>query len=225
MSLSVRSHRRRLGGLLFAAGAVVAAAAWAPAPDARDTLPTTIIGDTGGISLRAVLAERRLYVMRGFDTVKVYDVAIGAPEFPTPTGAFSVRKIIWNPGWTPPPDAEWARNQKPRDPTDPRNPMKTAKIFFQEPDYYIHGTGDVASMGSAASHGCLRMRPDDVATLASELMTASGIRHDWDWVKRTLHLGRTRVVNLGRAIPLTVEEGIALPDAPAPIATDVLVRP
>lgn len=178
-----------------------------PAPDEPQTW-----------SLHAVLAERKLYLLAAGDTVKAYDVAIGTPDYPTPTGTFMVRRIIWNPAWTPPPGSDWARGLQPREPGDPRNPMKTAKIFFREPDYYVHGTGDVNSLGTAASHGCLRMHPDDVAMLASEIMTAGGVRHDWSWVKRTLRLGRSRTVNIGRPVPLIIEEGFAPLDTTGVIA-------
>ena len=215
-----RSHRRRWGGFLAAAaGVAFLAAAGRPAAGRTDTT-TLIRQDTATFSLRAVLAERKLYEMRGLDTVQVYDVAVGQPEYPTPTGEYQVRHIIWNPGWTPPPDADWAKGQQPREPGDPRNPMKTAKIFFHDPDYYIHGTGDVESMGEAASHGCLRMRPSDVAKLASEVMTAGGVKHDWNWVKRTLRIGSTREVSLSRPVPLTVEEGVAPLDSVMSVTAD-----
>ena len=215
-----RTHRRRSGGLLIAAAGVATLGA-ASLPVAGRTDTTTIARqDSAVFALHAVLAERKLYEMRGTDTVKVYDVAVGQPEYPTPVGAYTVRHIIWNPGWTPPPDAEWARGQQPREPGDPRNPMKTAKIFFHDPDYYIHGTGDVESMGEAASHGCLRMRPADVAQLASEVMTAGGVKHDWSWVKRTLRIGSTREVYLSRPVTLTVEEGVAPLDSITTTAAD-----
>ena len=219
--------RRRVAGFLLAAAATAGAGRAAVASDA----PVLTRAGVGRVqvasppeqpwSLTAVLAERKLYLRNGLDTARVFDVAIGAPDFPTPAGSFSIRRIIWNPGWTPPPDAEWARGQRAREPGDPRNPMKTAKIFFQEPDYYIHGTGDVNSMGQAASHGCLRMRPEDVASLASQLMAAGGVKHDWSWVKRTLRLGSTRTVNLGIAVPLTIEQGVAPADTSVGTVADI----
>ena len=224
--------RRRWAGFalafagLFGAGSAVATSG-GPALTHASTVPAFGGAPDGEQtwSLHAVLAERKLYLLSAGDTVKAYDVAIGTPDYPTPTGAFAVRRIVWNPGWTPPPGSDWARGLEPREPGDPRNPMKAAKIFFREPDYYIHGTGDVNSLGTAASHGCLRMHPDDVAMLASELMTAGAVKHDWSWVKRTLHLGRTRTVNLGRPVPLVIEQGIELPDTTAAIADADAAKP
>jgi lipoprotein-anchoring transpeptidase ErfK/SrfK len=123
------------------------------------------IRDGGSMELVVDLSERRLSVREGGEVVKTYAVAIGRPSNPTPTGTFRTGRIVWNPGWVPPP-REWARNLRPRAPGDPRNPMQGVKIYFREPWYYIHGTNDPASIGKAASRGCLRMRPAQARELA-----------------------------------------------------------
>ena len=89
-----------------------------------------------------------LTVKRGDETIKTYQVAVGQPRYPTPPGTYDIRKIVWNPSWTPPPDAAWARGKTAKGPGEPGNPMKVAKIFFKEPDYYIHGTDQIESLGS-----------------------------------------------------------------------------
>ena len=53
----------------------------------------------------------RLDVYSGSERIRSYDVAIGAPEYPTPVGEFAVTEITWNPWWTPPP-SEWARDER-----------------------------------------------------------------------------------------------------------------
>jgi lipoprotein-anchoring transpeptidase ErfK/SrfK len=127
----------------------------------------------GGVELRVDLSERELQVHKGGEVVQSYGVAIGRPSHPTPTGTFRTGRIVWNPGWVPPP-REWARNMKPRKPGDPRNPMQGVKIYFREPWYYIHGTNDPASIGTAASRGCLRMRPSDARALARLIERSGG---------------------------------------------------
>jgi murein L,D-transpeptidase YcbB/YkuD len=82
--------------------------------------------------------------------------------------------------------------------------MKLVKLFFQEPDYYIHGTDAVESLGQAASHGCLRMDPNDAGELGLMVMENAGVSRDWDWVKGLLHLGQERTVSLQRPAPLTI---------------------
>ena len=120
------------------------------------------------ITLRVVLSERTLQVIEDGEVEETYGIAIGTPSHPTPTGSFRTGRIDWDPAWVPPP-SEWARNLKPRAAGDPRNPMQGVKIFFSEPYYFIHGTNDPASIGSAASHGCIRMRAEDAKDLAETI--------------------------------------------------------
>jgi L,D-transpeptidase ErfK/SrfK len=154
--------------------------------------------------LRVSLSSRKLMVMKGDSLVKEYDVAVGNPNYPTPTGSYTVRKLIWNPAWVPP-DSKWAKGHKPTPPGAKDNPMKMVKIFFHEPDYYIHGTGALASLGEAESHGCLRMDPNEAGEVALLLMDNAGTTKDWDWVKGILHLGEQRAVSLGVPVAMAVD--------------------
>lgn len=182
-------------------GAAVAnARASVQAPDS-----TSSTDSTEGIRLEADLGARHLYIKRGDSTLETYDVAIGKDSKPTPRGSYTIKKIIWNPAWVPP-DQPWAKGQKAQAPGAPGNPMKVVKIFFKEPDYYIHGTGDVESLGSAASHGCLRMDPDDAYRVARYLMEHGGQPRDENWFWRILHFRReTKTVYLDHPIPMTVD--------------------
>jgi len=159
----------------------------------------------GGVSLKADLSQRTLTVMGANGAIRTFNVAVGSPNYPTPTGSYTIRRIVWNPSWTPPPDAKWAKNQTAKGPGEPGNPMKVAKIFFKEPDYYIHGTGQINSLGEAESHGCLRMHPDEVAELAQFLMQNGGQAREEGWFSRVIHLRKnTHTVTLTQPISLTV---------------------
>jgi lipoprotein-anchoring transpeptidase ErfK/SrfK len=116
-------------------------------------------------SLRVDLSERELHVIENGEVVRTYGIAVGTRRHPTPAGRYRTGRIQWNPRWVPPP-REWARGLKPREGGDPRNPMQGVKIYFREPWYFIHGTNDPASIGTAASHGCIRMRTEDAKELA-----------------------------------------------------------
>ncbi len=120
------------------------------------------------LQLKVDLSERVLYVIRDGDVVETYGVAVGTASHPTPTGNFRTGRIDWNPRWVPP-NSEWARNEIPREPGDPANPMQGVKIYFREPAYFIHGTNDPESIGTAASHGCLRMSVGDAKSLARQI--------------------------------------------------------
>lgn len=157
------------------------------------------------LSLNASLEERTLTMTVGDSVVATYPVAIGKSSKPTPQGSFKIRKIVWNPSWVPP-DEPWAKNKKPQPPGAKANPMKLVKIFFKEPDYYIHGTGDVESLGEAASHGCLRMDPDDAYRVARYLMEHGGSPRDENWFWRILHFrSQTKTVYLDNPISIRVE--------------------
>jgi lipoprotein-anchoring transpeptidase ErfK/SrfK len=159
--------------------------------------------NASSLTLEASLSDRKLVLKRDGEVVKSYDVAVGSPAHPTPTGSFSIHKLVWNPAWVPP-AVGWAKGKTPKAPGQESNPMRTVKIFFQEPDYYIHGTSATESLGEAASHGCLRMDPNDAAEVALMVMDNGGVTRDWDWVKNILHLGESRTVSMQQAAPLTI---------------------
>jgi murein L,D-transpeptidase YcbB/YkuD len=155
----------------------------------------------------ADISDKQLTLMLGDSVVQTYYIATGQDGYPTPTGNFTIRKLTWNPSWTPPPGAKWAKNKKATDPGDPKNPMKVVKIFFKEPDYYIHGTGDVESIGSAASHGCMRMDPDDVMEVGKWVMEHGGSPQEESWFWRVLHFrNQEKVIYLSQPIPIKVVE-------------------
>jgi lipoprotein-anchoring transpeptidase ErfK/SrfK len=196
--------------------AILAAAFVSTAASAQVELPA--IAQTAGrevgsaavpadapLLLKADLSARMLTVTRGDSVLKTYSVAVGQDRYPTPRGTFTIRKIVWNPSWHPPPGSDWAKGKKAKGPGEPGNPMKVVKIFFKEPDYYIHGTDAVESLGDAASHGCLRMDPDEVADLAKLIMEHGGEPRDENWFWRIIHSRREeKVVYLDNPVSITI---------------------
>ncbi|HEY9225416.1 MAG TPA: L,D-transpeptidase [Gemmatimonadaceae bacterium] len=161
--------------------------------------------DSASLRVEVSLKHRSLRLIRGDERIATYPIAIGRRSMPTPRGNYEIQKIVWNPAWIPP-DREWARNKKPQKPGAPGNPMKVVKMFFREPAYYIHGTGDTESLGDAASHGCLRMDPDDAYRVARYLMEHGGSPRDESWFSRVLHFRReTKTVYLDNPIPMSVD--------------------
>ena len=153
----------------------------------------------------ADLSDKILYV-HGTDSVGMYDISTGKDNYPTPTGSFKIRKLTWNPSWTPP-DSKWAAKKKPAGPGDPKNPMKVVKIFFKEPDYYIHGTADVGSLGYSESHGCLRMSADDVMRVGMWVMEHGGQPQEENWFMRLIHSrNEEKVIYLSKPVPIRVQQ-------------------
>jgi murein L,D-transpeptidase YcbB/YkuD len=106
----------------------------------------------------------RLDVYEGGTLLKSYPVAVGKKGYDTPTGEYTMGHAEWNPWWRPPPGRAWTRGRQDT-PPGPSNPMGRVKLFFA-PLYFIHGTPEAESIGSPASHGCVRMRNADVVELA-----------------------------------------------------------
>lgn len=92
-----------------------------------------------------------------------YPIAVGQSAYPTPTGDFVVTEKIENPSWTPP-NSPWAAGLEPVQPGS-NNPLGTRWIGTSAPLVGIHGTPQDWSIGTAASHGCVRMHISDVEDL------------------------------------------------------------
>jgi murein L,D-transpeptidase YcbB/YkuD len=159
--------------------------------------------DRTGVHINVDLSERKLYLKNGDDIVRAYPIGVGMDAMPTPQGNYSVRRIVWNPPWIPP-NSAWAADKEPQEPGAPDNPMKVVKIYFNEPDYYIHGTGSVATLGGAVSHGCLRMAPSDAASLARYLMEHGGAARDASWFEHVQSSNETETVMLAAPVPMHV---------------------
>jgi len=97
--------------------------------------------------------------------VKSYTVAVGSAEYPTPTGRFVVQTKQVNPSWNVP-NSAWAGSLAGQTIPggDPNNPLVARWIGFNG-SVGFHGTNNGGSLGSAASHGCIRMAPSDVIDL------------------------------------------------------------
>ena len=172
-------------------------------PQERDSAGTAVSEDAA-LRLEVDLSQRVLSVVQGGEVVETFPVAIGKPSYPTPKGNYSIRRIIWNPRWVPP-DSKWAAKKKPTPPGHPDNPMGKVKIFFSEPDYYIHGTKLVDSLGEAESHGCLRMRNSDVIALAERVMDAGGKPVSPGWIRSVINRVRsTKEVRLSSPVPISI---------------------
>jgi hypothetical protein len=133
-------------------------------------------GDTGRVReplrIEVNIPAFRVDVWNDSHLLRSYRVAVGTRQYRTPTGNFVLGRIVWNPWWVPP-ASEWARHEKVT-PPGPDNPMGRVKLYFG-PMYYLHGTPARSSIGSAASHGCVRMLDEDAIDLARLVQAATGV--------------------------------------------------
>jgi lipoprotein-anchoring transpeptidase ErfK/SrfK len=105
--------------------------------------------------------SKRLTLFRGSSAgrmkrVRSFPVAVGQPAWPTPLGSFHIRTKTKNPWWYPP-NQPWAAGAQPI-PPGPGNPLGTRWMGLNIGGVGIHGTYNSGSIGTAASHGCIRMR-------------------------------------------------------------------
>ena len=107
----------------------------------------------------------RLRLFKRLKLSKSYGVAVGQPAYPTPSGLFSIANKAVDPPWTAP-NSPWAGAY--RNETVPggsaENPLK-ARWMGIVSGVGIHGTGIPGSIGTMASHGCIRMTVPDVIDL------------------------------------------------------------
>jgi lipoprotein-anchoring transpeptidase ErfK/SrfK len=106
-----------------------------------------------------------LRLFKGFKVSKRYDIAVGLPDYPTPNGRYSITNKAVDPAWSAP-DQPWAgayRNEVVAG-GSAENPLK-ARWLGITGGVGIHGTSADYSIGTRASHGCIRMRVSDVIDL------------------------------------------------------------
>jgi murein L,D-transpeptidase YcbB/YkuD len=109
------------------------------------------------------LPARRLFLYEKGEIIKTFPVAVGTNRYRTPIGPRYLANVTWNPWWYPPP-SDWAKDAKPT-PPGPGNPLGRVKMSLGG-DIFLHATNKEYTVGSAASHGCMRMRNKDAIELA-----------------------------------------------------------
>ncbi|MGH7856055.1 MAG: L,D-transpeptidase family protein, partial [Candidatus Binatia bacterium] len=87
---------------------------------------------------------------------RAYRVATGTGGYPTPAGLFRITAMRRNPSWGNP-GTPWAANLPPYIPPGRNNPLGTRAMNLSVSGIRIHGTPEANSIGSNASHGCIRM--------------------------------------------------------------------
>jgi L,D-transpeptidase catalytic domain len=112
--------------------------------------------------------QRLAVVVDGTETHR-WPVSTGTRGHETPTGSFHPIRL----------ERHWYSRQYEL------TPMPWAMFFHR--GYAVHGTMEAYNLGRAASHGCVRLRTDNAATLFS-LMRRQG-------------LGNTKIVVMNSALP------------------------
>jgi lipoprotein-anchoring transpeptidase ErfK/SrfK len=130
------------------------------------TLKPKVVESSFKTAIFVSLNRCRIYLYHGAKLVKSYSCAPGQPAYPTPTGDFHVQSKQSNAPWINPGTA-WAASMPQSIPPGPGNPMGVRKIGINYPGVFMHGVppGEYGSIGTHASHGCMRMLPSQVLDL------------------------------------------------------------
>lgn len=134
--------------------------------------PARYLPENQTIHLLLKLSDRKVYVYRGKEVLASYPVAIGRPEFPTPTGDFQVFEMIVNPAWQSP----WTGEVEA---PGADGSLGLRWIGFTKVEGGVigfHGTPNVRSIGQAVSHGCVRMRNEDIVKMYSHVEVGTLVR-------------------------------------------------
>ena len=104
--------------------------------------------------------------------VATYPVSVGRLDWRTPLGTTRVVRKAANPIWTPPENirreaAAEGETLPAQVLPGPDNPLGPYALYLGVPGYLLHGTDErkQAGIGILATHGCVRMYNEDVATL------------------------------------------------------------
>jgi lipoprotein-anchoring transpeptidase ErfK/SrfK len=155
-------------------------------PDADRTVKATVARVQPKVT-RADLAEKyptllvvdryafQLRLYKNLELAKNYTVAVGALGFDTPAGMYSIQNKAVDPAWSVP-DSDWAGELAGTVVPGgvPENPLKERWLGIYD-GAGIHGTDQTYSLGTAASHGCVRMSIPDVIELYDQVPVGAPI--------------------------------------------------
>jgi lipoprotein-anchoring transpeptidase ErfK/SrfK len=110
--------------------------------------------------------ENKLYLYEGFDVIGSWSVATAMPGWITPQGDWNLYRKAVNPTWYNPALDSWGADLPAVVPGGPTAPMGTRALYITAPGLIrIHGTPADSSIGTYASHGCIRMHNWEVEEL------------------------------------------------------------
>jgi lipoprotein-anchoring transpeptidase ErfK/SrfK len=111
----------------------------------------------------------RLTLYKRLKPAKTYSIAVGQIGLETPAGLYHIQNKAVNPAWSVP-NSSWAGSLAGQviPGGAPNNPLKARWMGIFD-GAGIHGTDAIGSIGTAASHGCIRMRIPDVIELYDEV--------------------------------------------------------
>ncbi len=111
----------------------------------------------------------RISLFKKLKKVKAYPIAVGQVGLETPAGLYKIQNKAINPAWHVP-NSDWAGKLAGTviPGGAPNNPLKARWLGVYD-GVGVHGTDARGSIGSNASHGCIRMLIEDVEALYDQV--------------------------------------------------------
>lgn len=125
------------------------------------------------------IPDRQLALLEDSEVVKVYAIAVGATATPSPAGDFTIINHAVNPTY---------RHEGKKIGPGKDNPLGNRWMGLSRKGYGIHGTNVQSSVGKAASHGCFRMKKNDVEDLYSRVQVGDQVTIHADRDELTMRL-------------------------------------
>jgi lipoprotein-anchoring transpeptidase ErfK/SrfK len=139
--------------------------------------PEVTQGDLGSQYPSYIMVDRGSFELRLYRNLKLartYPIAVGQQGLETPAGLYDIQDKQVDPTWHVP-ESDWAGDLAGKTvPPGPDNPLKARWMGFNGAAG-IHGTADIDSLGSAASHGCIRMAVSDVEDLYDQVSVGTPV--------------------------------------------------
>jgi lipoprotein-anchoring transpeptidase ErfK/SrfK len=111
----------------------------------------------------------QLTLYKDLKPAKTYGIAVGQVGLETPAGLYSIANKAIDPAWHVP-NSDWAGDLAGQviPGGTPENPLKARWLGIYD-GVGIHGTDAEGSIGTQASHGCIRMRVPEVIELYDQV--------------------------------------------------------
>ena len=151
---------------------------WLPGAGTEILIPTAhIVPQAAHRGLVLNLGDQRLYYFKpDGKTVVSFPVGIGMEGWSTPTGRTKVVRKREKPTWYVPKSIRAERPDLPAVvPPGPDNPLGSHALYLGWAAYLLHGTNRPYGIGRRASHGCVRLYPEDIARLYREIAVGTPI--------------------------------------------------
>lgn len=164
---------------------------WLPPTGKKIMIPTAWVlpaDDKKGIVIN--IPELRLYLFfNDIHMVKTYPIGLGVLGWSTPFGRYTIVEKTKNPTWNIPPSLQ-EKYGRATIPPGPDNPLGEYWLRLSNYNYGIHGTNAPWGIGRLVSHGCIRLYPEDIEELFSEVKLGTPVEIIYEPIKIGLKDGR-----------------------------------